>query len=819
MSELDFESLLYTDCVPGQGLRGGAGFQFQAVSAGVTHEVMSLVQRTSLYEAPVSWMREQRAVEDYPPSLTHVFDGSYATARGVYLGAEANGVREGNQFTHAITTANAESYGLVRPAQLWDAPWWSEKAAVSTRCEPLPSEPEPGEWTIDRIQEWVLGWPDGEEWLLAVHSAIDRIHGPDAKRILFVADDAMKVLGWIAAGTLLLPQARALRVGFRVFAAKPRQAQQEIIAVHDDWAGSLANPDRDNGFLVFNLSSGKHSELEPTDAARYWVPRFLRADPYDAIDAIEQAQRFTGGLDRPSAVDRMAGAVAVLGEEPCGADDATALVGWLEELRTPLGEHVAQPIIAAILSFRLDIGTARRLNDAVTQLQLSGVLVEDVRKALFDAELRHAGAVHVEFTTDATLPAMAESALRTVQPERMDAVLRVAAGFRVEPRISEFVDNAGRFVQWWVDNPDQRIEPRRWPGADHLIDRLRDELAARIERPGESRVRTDISRHWWPILLSSVVDLTAPLDALITSSAVAHGDRQVRAKTVQLVFSSLRDAPPGQQGGLIWQALFHVAPPTVDELAEYLRVLPVGGLTGWWADNVVDALAGLARQKLSATLLDALAFVAQAIPIPPRSGLTGLAKQDKAVKTWLSWAAGDMNARAPSLALVGEQVVAARGAELTGALLDVTLVRAVDAVQQAGDVLPTELVGQLPDIWCGSAEPAEAASAVALAFATVHAPNCPDRVVAATEKQLRSWVRSADARDLHRVGRVLRTVDEQSEWEWDQFVGAKPSRRPATSSQRAEVNPGRAGAERKSAKDSARKGPFWPRRHSRKKDR
>ncbi|HWD81840.1 MAG TPA: hypothetical protein VG497_23250, partial [Kribbella sp.] len=138
-----FDSLYYTDCVPGQGLRGGAGFQFQAVSPGVAHDTMSLVQRSLLYEAPVAWMREQRDAATYPPSLSHVFaDGVYATARGRYLGAEANGVREGNQFTHAISTADPEVYGLTRPAQLWDAPWWAEKPASTTECERVPADPD-----------------------------------------------------------------------------------------------------------------------------------------------------------------------------------------------------------------------------------------------------------------------------------------------------------------------------------------------------------------------------------------------------------------------------------------------------------------------------------------------------------------------------------------------------------------------------------------------------------------------------------------------------------------------------------------------------
>ena len=137
--------LYYTDCVPGQGLQGGAGFQFQAVSGPQATEAMALVQRTALYEPPPGWMRERRPVGDYPLSLAHtVEDGLLVTAAGRYLGREANGTREGNQFTHAVATRDPEGYGLVRPAQLWAAPWWASGPASTTDLDPAPVPPAPG---------------------------------------------------------------------------------------------------------------------------------------------------------------------------------------------------------------------------------------------------------------------------------------------------------------------------------------------------------------------------------------------------------------------------------------------------------------------------------------------------------------------------------------------------------------------------------------------------------------------------------------------------------------------------------------------------
>lgn len=105
-----FGALYYTDCRPGQGLLGGAGFQFQASSSDLPPEAPGLVQRVALYEPPVAWMRQRRPVADCPLSLIHAAEGAvYVTAAGRYLGVEANGTREGNQFTHAVVTTDPGS--------------------------------------------------------------------------------------------------------------------------------------------------------------------------------------------------------------------------------------------------------------------------------------------------------------------------------------------------------------------------------------------------------------------------------------------------------------------------------------------------------------------------------------------------------------------------------------------------------------------------------------------------------------------------------------------------------------------------------------
>ncbi|MFB9928078.1 GTPase-associated protein 1-related protein [Amycolatopsis halotolerans] len=768
-----FDSLYYTDCVPGQGLRGGAGFQFQAVSPGVSAETMSLVQRTSLYEAPVAWMRARRSVTDYPPSLTHVFDGVYATARGRYLGAEANGAREGNQFTHAIATTDPEKYGLTRPAQLWGARWWAEKPAPSTECEQIDADPEAGPWGIDALREWVLGQDDGEEWLLAVHSAIDRIHEPDGQRVLFVATDPGDVLGWIAAGTVLLPQSRALRVGFRVFATSPAHSSHDVLGVHDDWAGALGDPDRDSGFAVFNLTAGRHSAVEPTEGARYWVPRFLEGDPYDTIDAIELAQRFAAKRARPSEADRLAAAVLVLGGKPVGPRQAGELASWLDSQPVPLADEVVQPIADEVLASRPGLDTVRVMHRAAEKHGVTGELAKRVLRARLAAELEHVTGTPVAAEPD-QLEALAERAAHTAAPEQMDAVLRLAAQFGAQPRIGRFLDSAHRFVRWWADRPAEPVDPAAWPCGNHLTDLLRDELAARVSQPGSERVFEDIRLHWWRILLRTATDPSTLMDAAVTAAAIAGGNPEVRRETVGYVLAALRNAPPAQRGGLMWRALFSNSQPTAGELAAYLETLPGGGLGGWWAENTVDALTELCGARPSAEVLDLVATVHWHQAFPADDRLADLARQDGTVRAWLGSVTAGRTSDPLVLSSVSETVLAARGAEVADALISVPqLADAARLVKLNAKALPAVLVRELPRRWAGPATPGSTVDrALALAYLTATTAELADVLVSHIERELRRWVGSASKEDVQRIERVLKDADERGALDWQKFVSA-----------------------------------------------
>ncbi len=824
MTRPGFECLYYTDCRPGQGLRGGAGFQFQAVSAEVTADTMALVQRATLYEPPVSWMREQRPVADYPPSLAHVHDGVYVTARGVYLGAEANGVREGNQFTHAVATTNPEAYGQIRPAQLWDASWWAEKPAASTRCAPIAAEPSTGPWGIDAVREWVLGQPDAQDWLTAVHSAFDRLGDPDRRRVLFVTEDPTAVIGWIAAGTLLLPQERALRVGFRVFAANVRRSDHDVLAVHPDWAGSLANPNRDDEFVVFNLVTGKRSAIEPTDSALHWVPRFLRADPdevYDVVDAVELAQQFAGsrsaGADpRPSAADRLASAVVLLGAEPDELAAPDVLAEWLAAQPKVSTEDVAEPLIAAILSRRLDLDGLYALDRATHWHGVRTPLAGQVRLTLLRAILDRGAEGRDRSRAGELAPygwtpgerdeatRLVERALDAVEPSAMDDLLGLAVDFDVRPEPARFPHGVARFVRWWADNPGAPIDPGRWNRAPELVGALRGELAVRAASGPPARLIADIREHWWPILLPHLADPANALDAAVTSAAVARGDSNTRRRTIGRVMGMLSSTDPAIRADLAWRALFQFAQPSLADVQELLRQLPT--VSKSFADKACAVLDKAVIRRLGEAELDAVRMFAEGGLLPGNGWLRDIATQDETLRRWLAEAVQGRSPEPGALRGVSGQVLAARGRAVLDPLVDhLPLATAKTLVLAGSEELIGLLVRKLPEIWRDARTPTRRViGAVALAYLTVQeAEEMSGVVVVSVENALASWVSTAEPAVAQRVGQVLREASPEVAALWRKFLAGQHESHPRSHAKGRSAERDRAAKPEKSTKDSA----------------
>ncbi|MGY0236046.1 GTPase-associated protein 1-related protein [Longispora urticae] len=694
------DTLVYTDCRPGQGLRGTAGLQFQAKSPGADSEAMALVQRALLYEPPPAWMRERRPVADYPTSLAHVSDGILATASGVYLGREANGTREGNQLTHAIVTRDPADYGPVRPAQLFGAPFWRTSPMDGTASPVV--EAGPGPLDAETVRDFVQSQSDGVRRLGTLLAALRALGTPGARRVLFVADRPGPVLTWLAAGTLLLPQRVALGIGFKVFTTNPAYAEQPVLAVHPD-----AGPVPADDYLVFDLVRDAWADGPVDPVALDWAGLFAAGDPYDVTDAVEIAAG--SGLADGAAL--ALGAAAVLGARPAG-EHLPAVVRWLTDgapaLVEAYGAAVVDTVAADVTGWA--VAVLRDLDRVTRDGRFPG-RAADVRIALLEAEAREAAATvsdgpagrpgagsgsladgspgpgaapppasgdadplaplaRHEWTPrdDGRAADVLARALAGAHGPAFDAVLRVASRFGLPAPIDRVPADVARFVTHW-DQAGDVYDPGRWPDGAHLTDLLCDRLLAVLDRAPD---RADaLGDRWWRRLIGRVVDPASPLDRAVMGAAMAGGSERYRLELLGFDLDKARG--DRDAAGAACAALWRRVTPTAAELELVRDRAPVGTRIGPSAVDRHIRAARVTPAGLRAAIVLGHALVDRSLVPEPGQDLDGLLADEATLRGVTDGMAApelrtdDILGRLRSVAV---DVVAAHGSELVAAMLD-----------------------------------------------------------------------------------------------------------------------------------------------------
>ncbi|MGB6165542.1 MAG: GTPase-associated protein 1-related protein [Pseudonocardiaceae bacterium] len=602
-----FGSLYYTDCRPGQGLQGGAGFQFQAASPGLAPEAMPIVQRTGLYEPPVRWMRERRPVAEYPPSLAHTAEGElFVTAAGRYLGQEANGTREGNQFTHAVVTRDPASYGVVRPAQLWAAPWWATEPAPDTELDELAEHPAPGLLDVETVRDRVRDAEGGQERLTALLSAIHRLTDPAHRRtVVLVCADPEQAACWIAAATLLVPQPQALRVSFKIFVADGQYGQHDIIALHPEWAGRWADTRSGSGLTVFDLDRGGHTAVEPTTAAGFWVPRFLAEDAYDVVDAVELAEQFAkaraagAGNAQPTSTDRLAAAVVATGERLTAPGQLKEAADWLLTAPEDAMRIARDAVLEAMLDTAPPAPVLRPLAAAAGSRGWARAGAP-IQRRLLTAEISETLAASDGVDALRMLTALpplrvfdrpdedceraraeVEAALRGARPDQVPALLTVAHRHAVHPATATFRDAAYGFAAWWVQQPAPDLQPQRWPAPPEALDWVRDVLRGWLAGPHQAHAVAAVRTCWWRPLWPEACDPGDELDVQVMSEACQHleGARWNRLMRDIQQWAFARMVGETHPSTVAWDIVFGARTPGKREAAEFLAGLVEGGRT------------------------------------------------------------------------------------------------------------------------------------------------------------------------------------------------------------------------------------------------
>ena len=492
------ESLVYTDCLPGDSLSGSAGLGFQAASPGAGPEARRLTRDHLLYEPPAEWMRDQRPVAEYPASLAHIHaNGWYATAAGVYLGKEAKGNRQGNHLTHAVATRDPSVYDLIRPAQLAGADFWRTAPVPGGEAPVVGPNWAPGDLDTDTVADLVRERPGGRGLLTGMLAALTG----DERRIVLVGADPHEILAWIAAATLLLPQQEALGVGFKVYTTRPTHGAHRIVGVHPAWL-----PRDLEGMHVFDLREETHDADLSDEVAANWADLLCAEDALDVVDAVELAA--LSGLE-PAAGQALA-AAAFFGITPPSVH-ATVLVGWLRECDEDRYRAYGNGVTTALLALR---DRPRALLASLDTLAPAGRLVEhaaEIRLALLEEECRDAVAGAVEtpeplppLPSEAWLPEHGEradtllaEAFNEISVQRYRLLLTVADRFGLRPDlVGELAAATDPFLDWWANNPGVSPEPSSFRSGELLRDRLLDTLRDHCGEGADEKEACRIGERW-----------------------------------------------------------------------------------------------------------------------------------------------------------------------------------------------------------------------------------------------------------------------------------------------------------------------------------
>ncbi|GAA1635883.1 GTPase-associated protein 1-related protein [Actinoplanes couchii] len=782
-----FETLVYTDCRPGQGLTGGAGLQFQARSSDRAGAAQNLVRDRLLYEPPARWMADRRPADRYPPSFGHLSASGYlATASGLYLGREANGVREGNQLTHTIVTTDPDDYRGLRPAQLYGAAFWTTVPAGTTRCAPVTVSPEDTPWSPGRAKRFVQAQPDGPATLLALVSALDRAGTADGGRILFLGDDPATIVEWLVAGTLLIPRGRALHLGFKIYSNDPARSGAPIVAVHPDFASPATQVGNTLGYLVFDLTTHRHTEVAATPAARRWVGLFLDDDPRDAVDALDVAAE-SGIADEAAAA--ALGTAAILHREP-PARYAETVVAWLRSgpplLRDAYGADITD--LFADMPERWPRGVLRRLDEAGGDGLLPGKAA-DVRIALLLKDVEEAltgGRVTAE--RPGPLPAgewdpgrdqqvldLLTEALQAAgrSGAQIEALLRLARRYGAPIHPAGLGEATGALVRYLADDPS-RLRRQDWPHGDEIEPLLLAELQGRVLRGGTAPER--VGTEWGRWLTARRADLTAELEAAVLGAAVRTAGTS-REALIRAELTPLAGDPPAYARRVT--ALFSQSTPRHDEMLLILEHAPESTPP---IDGVFTTVTGRATADapVSATDLQLSRRLAAQGLIPPDPALDAVLARDAVVTDTLARMRRDpADDLIPGLleALAGSppRLVSARLAAVAAALLDLPRFdTAVTSVLEQHPALLDPLLDRLTGALRTETRPELAALGYYLFFGPLRASsNYFEPLATAVDH----WLVRVPDRAVEQAGRQLATAGRRWTGRWDERVEALAGRR------------------------------------------
>lgn len=337
---MGFQQMYYTSCE--RGLTGYAGYQFNAVSEGVSAETLREVEALVAYEPPQSLVYSDAPadLERCPVNLCFVpgGPGEISVAACVqYVGRDPS-QRFGNYFAHALgrTDFTGEG-GAPLPIELWRSPEWRKGPVTDTRLPELPGPPRPGRLSPAGVDRFLRGHPYGDRLPQLVSAVLAAI--AEDRTVLVIDASSETVAHWFAAVCYLLPPPVARRLSFATYLSRPERSRLRLVGTVPEIHVGLG-PDIQDAFHVFDLASGRLPELPEHPLARL----LGRVGVLTAQTFWSWTDEYVSGRERtpedwyPPAVAATASGGTALDDE-----ELAALVGWLDG-----ADHLPANVLATV---------------------------------------------------------------------------------------------------------------------------------------------------------------------------------------------------------------------------------------------------------------------------------------------------------------------------------------------------------------------------------------------------------------------------------------------------------------------------------------
>lgn len=339
-----FKQLYYTSCE--HGLGGYSGYQFNAVTPGVSPAVMREVEDRTVYQPPGGRPASPSAgaPDDYPVAFSYgTSDATDAviTAQVVFAGTDYSG-RPGNYFAHALVTDTPErDFGPLLPVELWHAELWQRQPAAGTTLPELAGPPPRG--AVDRAATQAFLDSPGKTGILPqLLTATGKAMAGD-RPVLLASPDGDDTIWWIAAVCYLLGPHLGRQLTFTTYSHRPAYTRYHLTGVLPE---SLP-PDAATSFQLFDLTTGR-----VPDGGVHPLAGLLASTGVIAAPGLWQQAAPFGAAPGRQGFDGWLPAVTVaagLLGRPLDPAETDRVAGWLVAAADSLPEQLADVALGVTL--------------------------------------------------------------------------------------------------------------------------------------------------------------------------------------------------------------------------------------------------------------------------------------------------------------------------------------------------------------------------------------------------------------------------------------------------------------------------------------